>query len=71
MFSAAREGNFNAVKSLLEAGAHPDLNNGELVKPEDDFAAEDLEGGIEEQLFMESLKQCMTPLHVAVVLGYE
>jgi ankyrin repeat protein len=36
LFSAARQGSFYAVKSLIEAGAKPDLHNGELVKPEED-----------------------------------
>jgi len=41
LFSAAREGNLGAVKCLVDAGANLDLNSGELVKPEDDFKAED------------------------------
>ncbi len=36
LFSAAREGNIEAVKALIAAGARVDLNNGELVKPEED-----------------------------------
>jgi ankyrin repeat protein len=72
MFSAAREGNFGAVKTLLEAGGNPNLNNGELVKPEEDSApVEDDEESIQERYFMEAFKNSMTPLHVASVLGYE
>jgi len=36
LFSAARNGNLEAVKYLVEAGARVDLNNGELLKPEED-----------------------------------
>jgi len=36
LFIAARQGCLEAVKALIEVGAKPDLNNGELVKPEDD-----------------------------------
>ena len=32
LYSAARQGNFDAVKVLVEAGADPNLNGGELVK---------------------------------------
>jgi len=31
------------VKALIEAGANPDLNNGELVKAEDDEEEDDSE----------------------------
>jgi len=72
MFSAAREGNLGAVKTLLEAGGNPNLNNGELVKQEDeDPQAESEHESLEERYFMEAFKNCMTPLHVASVLGYE
>jgi ankyrin repeat protein len=72
MFSAAREGNLGAVKTLLEAGGNPNLNNGELVKQEDeDPQAESEHESLEERYFMEAFKHCMTPLHVASVLGYE
>jgi len=37
LFSAAREGNLEAVKALIAAGARVDLNNGELVKPEEEI----------------------------------
>jgi ankyrin repeat protein len=36
LFSAAREGNIEAVRALIAVGARVDLNNGELVKPEED-----------------------------------
>jgi ankyrin repeat protein len=32
LFIAARQGQLQLVKVLIQAGAHPDLNNGELVK---------------------------------------
>jgi ankyrin repeat protein len=70
LFSAARSGSFEAVKALIEAGAALDLNNGELVKPEDDQEDEEYDS-MEEQYFLEAFKNCMTPLHVASVLGYD
>lgn len=69
LFSAVRQGCMPAVQALIRAGAQPDLNNGELVKPEDD---EDQEyDSVEEQYFFEAFKNCMTPLHVASVLGHD
>jgi ankyrin repeat protein len=35
LFSAARSGNFEVVKTLIEIGADVDLNGGELVKIEE------------------------------------
>lgn len=61
LFSAARQGSIEAVKVLIEAGADPDLNNGEVVKPEEDQEEEECES-IEEKYFLEAFKNCMTPL---------
>jgi ankyrin repeat protein len=58
------------VKTLVEANADPDLNNGEMVKPEDDGEEEEYDS-LQEKYFMEAFKNCMTPLHVASVLGYD
>ena len=41
LFIAARQGQLQLVKVLIQAGAQPDLNNGELVK--DSEAGEVLE----------------------------
>jgi ankyrin repeat protein len=74
MFSAVREGNFAAVKCLIELGdAKPDLNGGELVKIEeqDNEEEEDEYESQEEKYFMMAFKNCMSPLHVATVLGYD
>jgi ankyrin repeat protein len=54
----------------MEAGADPDLNNGEIVKPEDEQEDEEFES-LEEKYFLEAFKNCMTPLHVASVLGFD
>ena len=43
LFSAVQKGNFQAVKTLVEMGASVDLNNGELVKEEDQNDANDQE----------------------------
>ena len=40
-----------------------------MVKPEDD--EEEEYESIQEKYFMEAFKNCMTPLHVAAVLGYD
>jgi len=40
-----------------------------MVKPEDD--EEEEYESIQEKYFMEACKNCMTPLHVAAVLGYD
>lgn len=70
LFSAARSGSFDAVKVLLAANADPDLNNGELVKPEEIDPDEQFESP-EEKCFYDAFKNCMTPLHVACVLGHD
>jgi hypothetical protein len=67
-----REGCLETVKILIEAGAKGDLNSGELVKVEEGEEADDEEfDSLEEKYFMEAFKNCMTPLHVATVLGYD
>lgn len=71
MFSAAREGNLEAVKALIAAGARVDLNNGELVKPEEDISESNEDESLQEKYFMEAFKNCMTPLQVSCVLGYD
>jgi ankyrin repeat protein len=61
------------VKILIEAGAKADLNSGELVKVEEGAEEEDDDefDSLEEKYFMEAFKNCMTPLQVASVLGYD
>lgn len=73
MFAAARQGSDFAIKLLHMAGAKPDLNKGELVKPDDDLPESDgdEEQPLSEKYFMEAFKNCMTPLQAAVVLGYD
>jgi len=72
LFSAVREGNFEAVKVLVSIGAKVDLNGGELVKEqEEDEEDEESYDSPQEKLFMEAFKNCMTPLQVASVLGYD
>ena len=46
------------------------MNTGELVKPEDCDPNEEFDSP-EEQYFFEAFKNCMTPLHVASVLGLD
>jgi hypothetical protein len=46
---------------LISAGAKVDLNNGELVKPDEDSKEEE-EESLQEKYFMEAFKNCMTPL---------
>lgn len=71
MFSAAREGNVEVVKTLVDkCGAEVDLNAGELFKDEADEIGSNYES-LQEKFFMDAYKNCMTPLHVATVLGYE
>jgi hypothetical protein len=41
-----------------------------MVKPEDDEEDEEYDT-LQEKYFMEAFKNCMTPLHVASVLGYD
>lgn len=69
LFSAVRNGCLPAVQLLMQAGANPDLNNGELVKPDED-QEEDYDS-VEEQYFLEAFKNCMTPLHLACTLGHD
>lgn len=72
LFAAVREGCLETVKILVEAGAKGDLNSGELVKVEEGEEADDEEyDSLEEKYFMEAFKNCMTPLQVATVLGYD
>lgn len=72
LFQAVKAGNFGAVRSLVEMGATPDLTNGELVKEEDQDAANDDDyESIQEKCFMEAFMNCMTPLHLAATLGYD
>ena len=58
------------VEALIEVGADPDLNNGELVQQEDCPEDEEFDS-LEEKYFLEAFKNCLTPLHVASVLGYD
>ena len=51
-------------------GAKVDLNGGEIVKPDDQEIDAEYEN-VTEQCFMEAYMQCMTPLHVAAVLGFD
>lgn len=71
LFSAAREGNLEMIKYLIEeCKAKIDYTEGELYK--DDY--EEMEANyqsLEEKFFMDAYKNSMTPLHVAVVLGYD
>lgn len=55
---------------MIDLNANPDLHTGELVKPEDDDEDEEYDT-LQEKYFMEAFKNCMTPLHVASVLGYD
>mmetsp|Transcript_37597 Transcript_37597/g.57604 ORF Transcript_37597/g.57604 Transcript_37597/m.57604 type:complete len:378 (-) Transcript_37597:385-1518(-) len=71
LFSAAREGHFEIIKFMIEeCDCRVDLTGGELFK-EDYDEAEERYDSLEEKFFMEAYKNCMTPLHVAVALGYE
>lgn len=69
LFSAVRSGCQSAVECLIRAGASVDLNEGELVKPEED-TEDDFESE-EEKYFLHAFKNTMTPLHLACVLGNE
>jgi ankyrin repeat protein len=69
LYSAARSGNLEVVRLLVEAGAHVDLNSGELVKQseqEDDSYESQFE-----RYFMEAFMNTMTPLQIATVLGFD
>ena len=71
LFSAAREGNIEIVKVLVEdCHCKVDMTQGELFKEEYEDNEEQYDS-LQEKYFMEAYKNCMTPLHVAVVLGYE
>lgn len=53
-------------------GAQVDLNDGELVKEEEQMQTRDDEyDSVQEKCFMEAFMNCMTPLHVASTLGYD
>jgi ankyrin repeat protein len=70
LFSAAREGNIEIIKHLVEeCTAKIDLSMGELYKEDDDH--EENYDSLEEKFFMEAYKNSMTPLHLAVILGFE
>ena len=55
---------------MIQTNADPDLQNGEMVKPDEEEDDEEYES-LQERYFMEAFKNCMTPLHVAAVLGYD
>jgi ankyrin repeat protein len=72
LFSAVREGNFDLVRMLIEeGGAEADLNAGEMVKDDSEELQEEGCESIEEKNFMEAYKNCMTPLHLACILGLD
>ena len=55
-------------------GAHVDLNQGELVKENEQLAEQeeqDDESSVMEKCFMEAFMNCSTPLMLASVLGYD
>jgi len=71
LFSAVREGNLDVVKALVEqCEAKVDLTQGELFREDGDDPASNFES-LQEKFFMDAYKNCMTPLQVAVVLGYD
>jgi hypothetical protein len=62
------------IKALVEeCDAKLDLTQGELYKEEyeDKEYQQESYDSLQEKFFMDAYKNCMTPLHVAVVLGYE
>lgn len=60
LYCAAREGDIDTIKTLVECGkANVDLNGGELVKEDDEEEEFD---SVEEKYFMEAFKNTMTPL---------
>ena len=71
LFQAVKNGNFEAVKTLIEMGAAVDLTQGELVKESEQNEEEDESESIQEKCFMEAFMNCMTPLQVAATLGYD
>jgi len=59
------------VRALVEeCDAKLDLTQGELYKEEFEDDQQQFDS-LQEKFFMDAYKNCMTPLHVAVVLGYE
>lgn len=59
------------IKCLIEdCEAKVDYTMGELYKEEYDEMEQNYQS-LEEKFFMDAYKNCATPLHVAVVLGYE
>ena len=55
---------------MVESKIKLDYSNGELFK--EDIDDEKMEyQSMEEKFFMDAYKNCMTPLHVATVLGHE
>ena len=67
-FSAVRKGNLEMVKHLVDTCyAKVDLTQGELYSE----PSEETYDSLEEKFFMEAYKNAMTPLQVAVVLGYD
>ena len=73
LFAAVKVGNFEVVKTLVECGAQVDLNRGELMKEDEqeEGVTEDEYDSVHERYFMEAFMNCMTPLHLASVLGYD
>ena len=60
------------IKCLVEdCEAKVDYTMGELYKEAYDEEMEQAYQSLEEKFFMDAYKNCATPLHVAVVLGYE
>ena len=60
------------IRVLVEfGGAEADLNSGEMIK--DDSNEDGLEEAesVEERNFMDAYKNCMTPLHLACILGQD
>ena len=59
------------MRALVEeCDAKLDLTQGELYKEEFEDDQQQFDS-LQEKFFMDAYKNCMTPLHVAVVLGYE
>ena len=55
---------------MVESGATPDLNNGELISEENQMMdSDDEEESVFDMCFRDALMNCMTPLHVAAALG--
>ena len=58
------------VQALVEScDARLDFNFGELFKEDDDNDTEF--ESLKEKFFMEAYKNCMTPVQIATVLGYD